>query len=103
VEYELIMDAVVFFLVFFSIVVHGLSISALSLIYRIRGVRPITDAVNDTAQRGEDATTSPEVVDDGKGKLNMYGLLCIPNVRPGSLPSCPTRHEHSSDSSIVEV
>lgn len=77
---------VVFWLVLFSIVVHGLSIPALNLIYVYTGVKPIQDDAVEIRRVSMRVATPPNAVVGGKNIFIAYNRFSRPVFDRSSLP-----------------
>ncbi|KAL6868829.1 hypothetical protein ACO1O0_000151 [Amphichorda felina] len=73
-----VMGPVVYWLVLFSIVVHGLSIPALNLVYRYMGVKPIKDDAVEVRRRSIRAATPPNAVVGGQDRFVVYNRFSRP-------------------------
>ncbi|RCI09332.1 hypothetical protein L249_1415 [Ophiocordyceps polyrhachis-furcata BCC 54312] len=81
------MIPVVYWLVFFSIVVHGLSIPALNAIYNYMGVQPIQDDPVEIRRRSSRAATPPNAVTgSSRDTFIAYNRFSRPGSEAFSLP-----------------
>lgn len=72
------MGPVIYWLVFFSIVVHGLSIPALNMIYSYMGVEPIMEDSISVRRVSMQVATPPNAVQDGDDKFVVYNRFSRP-------------------------
>jgi sodium/hydrogen antiporter len=68
----------VYFLVLFSIIVHGLSIPALSLIYKYTGVKPITDDAVEIERRSIYVPTPSNAINGQSNTFIAYNRFFRP-------------------------
>ena len=80
------MGPVVYWLVFFSIVVHGLSIPALNLVYKYMGVRPIKEDAVEMRRSSMRAATPPNAVVGGQDRFVVYNRFSRPVDESIGLP-----------------
>ncbi|KAM4058825.1 sodium/hydrogen exchanger family protein [Hirsutella rhossiliensis] len=83
---------VVYWLVLFSIVVHGLSIPGLNLIYKYTGVKSIQDDAVEIRRVSMRVATPPNAVQGGKDTFIAYNRFSRPVFDPSSLPVSEDRN-----------
>lgn len=81
-----VMIPVVYWLVLFSIVVHGLSIPALNLIYTWAGVRPIKDDAVEIRRRSISIATPANAIPGDVDTFIAYNRFSRPVFDPSKLP-----------------
>ncbi|KAI1370980.1 Na(+)/H(+) antiporter 1 [Hypoxylon crocopeplum] len=94
---------VVFFLVLFSIVVHGLSIPILSTIYRFCNVRPITEDAVEIRRRSIYMATPSNAFRGDRDTFIAYNRFFRPLVNIATLPIVRPRIRGDSDSVSTEA
>lgn len=77
---------VVYWLVFFSIVVHGLSIPILDVIYRIMGVKPIRDDAVEIKRKSISVATPVNAMEGDKETFIAYNRFSRPAFNQLPLP-----------------
>ncbi|OTB00744.1 hypothetical protein M426DRAFT_65208 [Hypoxylon sp. CI-4A] len=92
------MTPVVFFLVLFSIVVHGLSIPILSGIYNFYNVQPITDDAVEIRRRSIYVPTPPNAFKGDSETFIVYNRFFRPLANIASLPIMRPRTRSDSGS-----
>lgn len=92
---------VVYFLVLFSIVVHGLSIPILSGIYRYCNVRTITEDAVEIRRRSVYMPTPPNAFRGDQDTFIVYNRFFRPLVDMGKLPT--SRHRNRSDNDSIST
>ncbi|KAL7620058.1 hypothetical protein AAE478_010607 [Parahypoxylon ruwenzoriense] len=98
-EHELL-DAicpVVYFLVLFSIVVHGISIPILSAIYRFCHVRPITEDAVEIRRRSIYMAPPANAFNGGRDTFIVYNRFFRPLVNIVTLPLARPRNHSDND------
>lgn len=80
------MRPVVYWLVLFSIVVHGLSIPALDIIYRYMGVQPIQEDSTLVRRSSIHVATPPNAVEGDKENFVAYNRFSRPVFDEANLP-----------------
>ncbi|KAI4861466.1 Cation/H+ exchanger [Hypoxylon rubiginosum] len=93
---------VVYFLVLFSILVHGLSIPILSAIYRYRKVRPITEDAVEIRRRSIYMPTPVNAFTGDRDTFIVYNRFFRPLVNIASLPLVRSRKHSDNDSVSTE-
>ncbi|KXJ84688.1 Sodium/hydrogen exchanger family-domain-containing protein [Microdochium bolleyi] len=88
---------VVYWIVFFSIVVHGLSVPVLSIIYKYAGVKPITEDAIPIRRKSVHAAPPANAVEGDDEYFIAYNRFSRP-VFEGDLP---TNEETQSDTSSL--
>ena len=96
-----VMGPVVYWLVLFSIVVHGLSIPALNIIYYYMGVKPIKEDAVEMRRRSTQVATPPNGISDGQDRFVVYnrfsrsmtGSNGLPVTEPEAGPHAPTKFQ----------
>ncbi|PFH62592.1 hypothetical protein XA68_12844 [Ophiocordyceps unilateralis] len=81
-----VMIPVVYWLVFFSIIFHGLSIPALDAIYRYMGVKPIQEDSAEIRRRSSRVATPPNAVPGSRDTFIAYNRFSRPVSESLSLP-----------------
>lgn len=76
----------VMWLVFFSIVVHGLSIPALDVIYRFSGVKPIQDDAVEVKRKSMRVVTPVNAIEGDKETFIAFNRFSRPYFEPQDLP-----------------
>lgn len=102
---------VVMWLVLFSIIIHGLSIPILVLIYKWRGVEPITDGAVHTRRLSFHVAPPVNAVESGRSKFLEFNRFSRPADNEQALPTTKRDHEllmesglnHNLSSSAVSV
>ncbi|KAI8956678.1 Cation/H+ exchanger [Daldinia sp. FL1419] len=89
---------VVYFLVLFSIVVHGLSIPILSAIYKYTNVRPITEDAVEIRRRSIYMPTPVNAFAGDKDTFIVYNRFFRPLVTMATLPISRSRNHSETDS-----
>ncbi|PHH91420.1 hypothetical protein CDD83_563 [Cordyceps sp. RAO-2017] len=87
------MVPVVYWLVLFSIVVHGLSIPGLNLIYKYMGVKPIQEDSVEIRRLSTRAATPPNAVTGSRDTFIAYNRFSRPVFDPDGLPVSRARSE----------
>lgn len=77
---------VVYWLVLFSIVVHGLSIPALNIIYRYAGVKPITEDAVEIKRKSIRIVTPVNAIEGDKETFIAYNRFSRPYFNVAELP-----------------
>ncbi|KAI1406283.1 Na(+)/H(+) antiporter 1 [Hypoxylon fuscum] len=90
---------VVYFLVLFSIVVHGLSIPLLSAIYKFCNVRPITEDAVELRRRSIYVPTPPNAFTGDRDTFIAYNRFFRPLANIATLPTVRSRY-HTDNSSV---
>ncbi|KAI2627557.1 Na(+)/H(+) antiporter 1 [Hypoxylon sp. NC1633] len=93
---------VVYFLVFFSIVVHGLSIPILSTIYKFCKVRPITEDAVELRRRSIYVPTPANAFSGDRDTFIAYNRFFRPLVNIANLPVVRSRNQSDSESVSIE-
>ncbi|KAI1478539.1 Cation/H+ exchanger [Daldinia eschscholtzii] len=93
---------VVYFLVLFSIVVHGLSIPVLSVIYKYANVRPITEDAVEIRRRSIYMATPVNAFAGDKDTFIVYNRFFRPLVNMATLPISRSRNRSDTDSVSTE-
>ncbi|KAI0098420.1 Cation/H+ exchanger [Daldinia grandis] len=94
---------VVYFLVLFSIVVHGLSIPILSAIYKYTNVRPITEDAVTIRRRSIYMATPVNAFAGDHDTFIVYNRFFRPLVNMATLPITRSRNRSDNDSISTEV
>lgn len=81
-----VMGPVVYWLVLFSIVVHGLSIPALNLIYKYKGVKPIKDDAVEIRRASVSSAAPSNAVVGGEDRFVAYNRFSRPTQESIGLP-----------------
>lgn len=76
--------AIVYFLVVFSIVVHGLSIPALNLVYRRLGVKPVQDDAVEMRRKSAHISTPPNAVAEDDETFVAFNRFRRPSMTVSS-------------------
>ncbi|KAI1773772.1 Cation/H+ exchanger [Hypoxylon cercidicola] len=93
---------VVYFLVLFSILVHGLSIPILSAIYRYREVQPITEDAVEIRRRSIYVPTPVNAFTGDGDTFIVYNRFFRPLVNIATLPLVRPRSHNDNDSVSTE-
>ncbi|KAI1763679.1 Na(+)/H(+) antiporter 1 [Hypoxylon sp. FL1150] len=93
---------VVYFLVLFSILVHGLSIPILSAIYKYRDVRPITEDAVELRRRSIYVPTPVNAFKGDSDTFIAYNRFFRPLVNISALPLVRPRSNEDNDSISTE-
>ncbi|OTA65823.1 Na(+)/H(+) antiporter 1 [Hypoxylon sp. EC38] len=93
---------VVYFLVLFSILVHGLSIPILSAIYKFYNVRPITEDAVEIRRRSIYVATPPNAFKGDRDTFIVYNRFFRPLVGIASLPISRPRTRSDNGSVSTE-
>ncbi|KAI5459190.1 Sodium/hydrogen exchanger family-domain-containing protein [Mariannaea sp. PMI_226] len=96
-----IIGPVVYWLVFFSIVVHGLSIPALDLLYRYLGVKPIHDDAIEVWRCSVREALPANATSSGGDCFLAYNRFSRP-IEPVELPTVSIR-QLAEETGVVEV
>lgn len=88
-----VMIPVVYFLVLFSIVVHGLSIPGLNLIYKFCGVKPIMDDAVVVRRKSVRVPTPVNAEVNDNKTFVAYNRFSRPVFEPGELPIVEERYD----------
>ncbi|KAI6088278.1 Na(+)/H(+) antiporter 1 [Hypoxylon rubiginosum] len=94
---------VVYFLVLFSIVVHGLSIPILSAIYKYQEVRPITEDAVELRRRSIYVPTPVNAFKGDSDTFIAYNRFFRPLVNIATLPLVRPKRHHSNDNDSVST
>ncbi|KAI1804649.1 Cation/H+ exchanger [Daldinia bambusicola] len=94
---------VVYFLVLFSIVVHGLSIPILSVIYKYANVRPITEDAVEIRRRSIYMATPVNAFAGDHDTFIVYNRFFRPLVNMATLPISRSRNRSDADSVSTEA
>lgn len=81
-----VMGPVVYWLVLFSVVVHGLSIPGLNLVYKCMGVKPIKDDAVEVRRASTLAPTPANAVVGGQDRFVVYNRFSRPTSNNIGLP-----------------
>ncbi|OAQ63002.1 sodium/hydrogen exchanger family domain-containing protein [Pochonia chlamydosporia 170] len=87
---------VVYWLVLFSIVVHGLSIPALNIIYVYMGVKPIQEDAVEIRRRSIRQATPPNAINGDQDTFIAYNRFSRPIFDPSQLPVSLSSNEAST-------
>ncbi|KAI0197019.1 Sodium/hydrogen exchanger family-domain-containing protein, partial [Astrocystis sublimbata] len=87
--------AVVYFLVLTSIIIHGLSIPLLSVLYKLYGVKPITDDAVELQRRSIYVPTPPNAFKGDHDTFVAYNRFFRPLANFNMLPLARTRSDES--------
>ncbi|KAI0418228.1 Cation/H+ exchanger [Xylaria grammica] len=92
---------VVYFLVLVSIIVHGLSIPALSIVYKYYGVSTITDDAVELQRRSMYVPTPPNAFKGDHNTFIAYNRFFRPLANISTLPLAHTRSREEDQGSII--